>query len=231
MPPSNKNMLFSEQSIRSRFVTKVFILVTIMFGIVSVMCAVPFISPAFMVWTQENTAFFFSSIVVYFVVALVLLCCSSVRRSYPLNLIMLGIFTLATGYMVMATTSTYNVQSVLLALCMTTCSSAAIIVFAMFVKKDLTTMIGIAYIMGTTLMFFGITSIIACFAFNVTFLYTVYAALGALLSMLYLAIDIQLIMGGRKFELSPEEYIFAAMQIFLDILNIFLFFLQIFGKK
>ncbi|KAK6038447.1 hypothetical protein COOONC_24048 [Cooperia oncophora] len=39
----------------------------------------------------------------------------------------------------MAITSAYNVQSVLLALCITTCSSAAIIVFATMVKKDLTT--------------------------------------------------------------------------------------------
>ncbi|VDP21100.1 unnamed protein product [Heligmosomoides polygyrus] len=87
------------------------------------------------------------------------------------------------------------------------------------------------YVFGMTLVFFGLTASIACFAFNVTFLYTVYAALGALLSMVYLAIDIQLIMGGRKFELSPEEYIFAAVQLFLDILNIFLFILQIFGKS
>ncbi|EYC42733.1 hypothetical protein Y032_0520g2850 [Ancylostoma ceylanicum] len=91
--------------------------------------------------------------------------------------------------------------------------------------------IGIAYVLGMTMMFFGITALVACLTFRVTFLYTVYAAIGALLSMLYLAIDIQLIMGGRQFELSPEEYIFAAMQIFLDILNIFLFILQIFGKN
>ncbi|VDM84112.1 unnamed protein product [Strongylus vulgaris] len=42
-----------------------------------------------------------------------------------------------------------------------------------------------------TMMFFGITALVACLAFNVSFLYTVYAVLGALLSMLYLAIDIQ----------------------------------------
>ncbi|RCN40108.1 hypothetical protein ANCCAN_13953 [Ancylostoma caninum] len=66
--------------------------------------------------------------------------------------------------------------------------------------------IGIAYVLGMTMMFFGITALVACLSF-------------------------QLIMGGRQFELSPEEYIFAAMQIFLDILNIFLFILQIFGKN
>ncbi|VDO31988.1 unnamed protein product [Haemonchus placei] len=194
------------------------------------MCAMPFIFPAFMVWVQNNMVFLFVAMGIFVVVALVLMCSTSVRRSYPLNLIALGVFTLAAGYMTMATASAFNVQSVLLALCITTCSSAAIIFFAMFIKKDLTSLIGIAYVLGTTLMFFGFTAIIACFAFNVPFLYTVYAALGALLSMLYLAIDTQLLMGGRQFELSPEEYIFAAMQIFLDILNIFLFVLQIFGK-
>ncbi|RCN40110.1 hypothetical protein ANCCAN_13955 [Ancylostoma caninum] len=91
--------------------------------------------------------------------------------------------------------------------------------------------IGIAYVLGMTLMFFGIVALVACLGFRVTFLYTMYAVLGALLSMLYLAIDIQLIMGGRRFELSPEEHIFGAMQIFLDILNIFLYLLRIFGRK
>ncbi|RCN40103.1 hypothetical protein ANCCAN_13948 [Ancylostoma caninum] len=56
-----------------------------------------------------------------------------------MNLIALAIFTLAAGYLTMAATSAYDVQSVLLALCMTTGSSAAIIFFAIFVKKDLTT--------------------------------------------------------------------------------------------
>ncbi|KIH47281.1 hypothetical protein ANCDUO_22661 [Ancylostoma duodenale] len=99
--------------------------------------------------------------------------------------------TLAAGYLTMAATSAYDVQSVLMALCMTTGSSAAIIVFAIFVRKDLTTCIGIAYVLSMTMMFFGIVALVACLGFRVTFLYTVYAALGALLSMLYLAIDIQ----------------------------------------
>ncbi|RCN40102.1 hypothetical protein ANCCAN_13947 [Ancylostoma caninum] len=55
------NLLFSEQSIRSRFVKKVFILVTIMFAIVAMMCAMPYIFPSFKMWVQTNMAFFFVS--------------------------------------------------------------------------------------------------------------------------------------------------------------------------
>ena len=34
-------------------------------------------------------------------------------------------------------------------------------------------------------------------------------------------------MGGHKFSISPEEYVFAAIAIYLDILNLFLYILRI----
>jgi protein lifeguard len=38
-----------------------------------------------------------------------------------------------------------------------------------------------------------------------------------------------MIMGGRKHDLNPEEYIVAALQLYLDVVMIFLFILSIFG--
>ena len=35
--------------------------------------------------------------------------------------------------------------------------------------------------------------------------------------------------GNHKYSISPEEYIFAAIAIYLDILNIFLYILRIVG--
>lgn len=58
----------------------------------------------------------------------------------------------------------------------------------------------------------------------------VYASLGALLFSFYLVYDTQLMMGGKhKYALSPEEYIFAALNLYLDIINIFLYILTIIG--
>ena len=37
----------------------------------------------------------------------------------------------------------------------------------------------------------------------------------------------QMMMGGHKFAISPEEYVFAAIAIYLDILNLFLRILRI----
>ena len=39
-------------------------------------------------------------------------------------------------------------------------------------------------------------------------------------------------MGGKhKYSLSPEEYIFSALNLYLDIVNLFLYLLQIFGSS
>ena len=52
---------------------------------------------------------------------------------------------------------------------------------------------------------------------------------GALIFSCYLVYDTQLMMGGKHaYSLSPEEYIFAALNIYLDIVNLFIYILLIF---
>jgi len=47
----------------------------------------------------------------------------------------------------------------------------------------------------------------------------------------YLVFDTQLMLGGKhKYALSPEEYIFAALNLYLDIINMFLYILSIVGR-
>ena len=57
-----------------------------------------------------------------------------------------------------------------------------------------------------------------------------YGSIGALIFSLYIVYDTQLMMGGKhKYALSPEEYIFAALNIYLDIINLFRYILLIVG--
>ena len=58
----------------------------------------------------------------------------------------------------------------------------------------------------------------------------VYASLGALIFSIYLVFDTQLMLGGKhKYAISPEEYVFAALNLYLDIVNIFMYILAIIG--
>ena len=57
-----------------------------------------------------------------------------------------------------------------------------------------------------------------------------YGSIGALIFSLYIVYDTQLMMGGKhKYALSPEEYIFAALNIYLDVINLFRYILLIVG--
>ena len=57
-----------------------------------------------------------------------------------------------------------------------------------------------------------------------------YGSLGALVFSLYIIYDTQMMMGGKhKYSLSPEEYIFAALNLYLDFIQLFRFILMIVG--
>lgn len=46
----------------------------------------------------------------------------------------------------------------------------------------------------------------------------------------FLAVDTQMILGNKQLALSPEEYVFAALNLYTDIINIFLYILAIIGR-
>ena len=59
-----------------------------------------------------------------------------------------------------------------------------------------------------------------------------YASAGALIFSFYIIYDTQMMMGGaHKYSVSPEEYIFAALNLYLDIINLFMYILMIIGSS
>ena len=89
---------------------------------------------------------------------------------------------------------------------------------------------GIYLFAATWILFiFGILAIVF-FARNYPVVHTVYSALIALLFSVYLIYDTQQIMGGKKYEISPEEHIYASVQLYIDVVYIFLAILSL-GRK
>ena len=52
----------------------------------------------------------------------------------------------------------------------------------------------------------------------------------ALLFSAFLIYDTQQILGGKKYQISPEEHIYASIQLYIDVVYIFLAFLN-FGRR
>lgn len=219
---------FNDKNVRRLFIRKVFITLglqlLVTFGIV---CLFTFQSDV-RNYVRMNSWTYYIAYAFFLSIYITLVCCESVRRKHPHNIILLMIFTLALSYMTGTIASFYSTKSVVIALGTTTVVCFAVIVFSMQTKFDFTKCGGVLFVLSMVLMLFGIITI---FTYSRSwYIDVVYGCLGALLFTLFLAFDVQMVMGGKKYELAPEEHILGALQIYIDVVYIFIMLLSIFGR-
>ncbi|KFP90918.1 Protein lifeguard 1, partial [Apaloderma vittatum] len=99
-------------------------------------------------------------------------------------------------------------------------------------KYDFTSCRGVLIICLVVLIVFSIL----CIFIRNRILDIIYASLGALLFTCvstwggHPLFSWQMILGNKQLALSPEEYVFAALNLYPDIINIFLSILAIIGR-
>uniref|UniRef100_A0A3B4UIV9 Zgc:110410 n=1 Tax=Seriola dumerili TaxID=41447 RepID=A0A3B4UIV9_SERDU len=219
---------FSDAAIRRGFIRKVYLTLMIQLLVtVGIICAFLFWD-TLREWAWDNNWFSYSVMVL--IVALS--CCDNLRRQVPLNFIALGLFVIwgafPTPYLFdISVCRNFDAEAVLWAVGATAVVSFALSLFAMQSKWDFTAANGSLWVFAWTLVSFALL----CAILRSQYLNIMYACLGTLLFSLYLVFDTQLILGGkhRKYEVSPEEYVFAALNLYLDIVSLFLLLLQLIG--
>ncbi|XP_012162158.1 protein lifeguard 1 isoform X2 [Ceratitis capitata] len=221
-----KSFSFDDQSIRRGFIRKVYsILMTqllITFGIITVFIYVTAVKD----WVHHTSWIFWVALAVLLVTMICMACCESVRRQTPLNFIFLFLFTLAESFLLGVTATYYGSTEVMMAVGITAAVCLALTLFAFQTKWDFTMCGGVLLVAIVVFLIFGIVAIFI----PGKVITLVYSSLGALLFSVYLVYDTQLMMGGNhKYAISPEEYIFAALNLYLDIINIFMYILAIIG--
>ncbi|XP_022257330.1 protein lifeguard 2-like [Limulus polyphemus] len=141
---------------------------------------------------------------------IVLVCCDKVRRTFPVNLICLMVFTLLESFLLGTTASYYGHDEVMIAAGICTFVCLGLTIFAFQTKWDFTMFGG---------MLFVALLVLVCFGFICIFI-----------PGRYLVFDTQMMLGGKhRYSLSPEEYIMAALNIYVDIVLLFSFILDIVG--
>uniref|UniRef100_M4AAF4 Transmembrane BAX inhibitor motif containing 1a n=1 Tax=Xiphophorus maculatus TaxID=8083 RepID=M4AAF4_XIPMA len=179
-------------------------------------------------FVRKNQAVYWASYAVYFITHIVLVCCKGPRRKFPWNVILLLIFVILIQFL--SGCSYYNTKAVFLALGITAVVCIAVTVFCFQTKVDFTKCQGLFCVLGIVMFVTGIiTAIVLSFKY-IYWLHMLYAAIGAIVFTLFLAYHTQLLIGNRKYSISPEEYVFAALSLYVDIVQIFLFLLQIIGS-
>lgn len=150
------------------------------------------------------------------------------RQKHPLNLILLFAFTAFEGVLVGAASSQYATDIVVLAFGITAAVSVGLSLYAVYTKRDFTVMGSMLFSCLLCLVIAGFVGMfVRTSAMNVAL-----SGGGALLFSFYIIYDVQLLIGGEhQNKVSPDEYVFGAISIYLDIINLFLHILRLLNES
>jgi FtsH-binding integral membrane protein len=151
-------------------------------------------------------------------------------RKVPLNYLILLLFTVAEAYVVAFITTEYEARSVLIATGMTAAVTVALTFYALRTEHDFTIAGGALYVFAAVFAVIGFVLAI-CRVDQQGLLFLIYSAIAVILFGLYLIYDVQLIVGGGRYELDNEDYIIGALIVYLDIIMLFIHILELVGKR
>jgi len=213
------NKDFNELKIRQKFIQKVYLTLTWQLALTAgIVCLFMFVKPIkeFFIEYWWMMFVFMAGMLIFY---LVLMCSKKIRRKYPANLALLICFTLLFGSMLGSVTVHYDTYIVLIALGITVVVVVAVSLFACQTRCDFTSWVGVLFVISIVLSLFGILLI---FFYN-RILTIVFASCSALLFTVYLAVDTQLVIGGKRYELSQEDWVQGAIILYMDICYIFMY--------
>ncbi|KAM4740451.1 fas apoptotic inhibitory molecule 2b isoform 2-T2 [Anableps anableps] len=228
-PEMETQFAWDDKTIRRTFIRKVYaILMLQLFVTVGIVCLFTFCAPV-RFYIQTNPNLYLASYIMFFTTYIALSCCGDLRRQFPWNVILLVLFTLSMAFMMGFVSSFYNTKSVMLCLGITAMVCLSVTVFSFQSKTDVTSCQGVLFSLCMAMLLCAITiSIVVPFGY-VPWLHAIYAVIGAILFTLFLAFDTQLLLGNKRYAISPEEYVFATLSLYLDIIYLFSFLLQLTG--
>lgn len=157
------------------------------------------------------------------VIFIMFACCRETARQVPMNYILLFSYTLCMSFYLIILCSEYDTNVVFTALVLTVAATLGLTIYAFSTTHDFTFCSGILFAFITVLIF--------SFPFFYFFgFYTFYCILGVMCYSFYLIYDTQLILGKFGSEYNIDDYCFAALNLYVDIIYLFIKILYLLGK-
>lgn len=209
-------VLNSSVQVRLNYLRKVYSILAAQLALTIVVATAIMFSPSVIMFVARNPWIMLVSMVANMGTMFGLM---AYRSEYPTNFYLLGAFTLLNSFTIGVLISTYAVWTVLQAFVITTAVVVGLTLYTLTSKKDFSYLGGILSSLGMV-MFVG--SLLHMF-FGNGLTETLIAVFGAGLFSMYLIYDTHVTM---KY-LSAEEYIIAVVNLYMDIINLFIQILKI----
>ena len=153
-----------------------------------------------------------------------LCCCQPILRKSPFNYGFLFLWTLLESHLISFIALRYDISTVCLAMGITAGICLLVSCLVNFTKFDFTKLLPVMMVVLIVWVFITLIGrvFLGLMAGSIA-----YAGIGCTIFVIFLAIDMKLITGGGKYELGEEDYIFGAIIIYMDIIQIFLYVLEL----
>ena len=214
---------YKKTNVRLNFIRKVYLILSAQLVTTFLFVVLSFNSEKFRNFQTANIWLFYVCMVLTIPLMYALACYKKIARSVPLNYFLLFLFTIFESYVVSYICTLYDSQTVLIAAGLTAAIVVALTLYAIFTKTDFTTCGGILVVCCVALFVGGIIGI---WVRNKWFR-LIMAILGVIVFGIYLVYDTQLTIGKNKNKYSVDDYIMAALNLYIDIIQIFLELLKI----
>ena len=176
--------------------------------------AIAVANPEVIMWQIKNMGMFYFMIVLSLIAECCIICNRDLGRTVPINYALLGVVTVGQSYCLSMICAFYTPESVFMVLLVTTLSFVAMSLYAINTTTDLT-------IFGSVLagasMAMVAMAMILMFT-NCPVLRMIYDLIGTVLALLFVAVDTQMIFNEKKHGIEFDDYILAAMMIYLDFI-------------
>jgi len=211
---------------RLNFVRKVFGIV--FFQLLATTAFTMFVSMnrGFAAWMAQSTGMMYLTMFGAIATMLIITFSPNQARTVPNNYYLLAAFTFCESWSVASIVQFYNTQIILVALIGTLGIVTALTFYAMTTKKDFTMMGGSIFMFAMGMLLLSLFN----WAFQVPLVSALLIVGGCILEGYYLIFDIQLICGQKRGKFGIDDYILAAINLYIDIIRIFLKLLEILQK-
>jgi len=186
-------------------------------------------------WWASNQWLLLTSLVGSIIATCAMSCCPKVTETTPTNYIFLFGFTLFEAVLVGFVSAQYTAGSVMACFAATAIIFVGMTIYAWTTKSDFTGM-G-PYLVGALLALIAlgcVQGLLTCFGIQTPMMTMLYSAGGVLLFTMFIVYDTQLIIGeygGHKTQFTVDQYVPAALNLYLDVINLFLDLLRLLGDK
>lgn len=212
---------FEYESIRKRFIRRVYSLLLLQLLIVLIILAIFTFNERTKIWVHENKYMLWIAIGIFAITIILLFVCGQrIRRKKPLDIIFFIIFTIVHSFL-LAFLITIGSNILLISVGISCILHIIFILFTFQFKIKFSGWFSVIIILIIVAIIFGISLIFVEGDEKFSWLY---ASIASTIFSFYIIFDLKLMMDDEyRYAIKPNEYFFAALNVYLDVFKIFIY--------